>query len=110
MRRLIVVTLMLVMSSFFTGCATYYYQEGKIFEECVKDYSECYAEYEKYEDPDLVGKRGPDNYEGKFMDDCMKQRGNKIVSADELPLRVKRLHPDWFLKWQRGLAGTIDEE
>jgi hypothetical protein len=109
MRRLIAVTLMLVISLFFTGCTTYYYQEGNTFEECENDYHECYAEYEKYEDPDLVGKRGPDNYESVFMDDCMEQRGYKIVSADKLPLRVRRLHPDWFLKWQRGLAGTIDE-
>jgi hypothetical protein len=36
-----------------SGCAKYYYQEGKTFEQCKRDYEECAAERAKREDPDL---------------------------------------------------------
>ena len=104
------VLLMLGLIYSFAGCAKYYYQEGKSFEECTSDRGDCFSELKKRMDP-LV----PSDYAYKFMEDCMIRRGYKLVTESELPLDVKRQDPDKTLYGQlygyrRGIAGTLDED
>jgi hypothetical protein len=90
------------------GCAQYYYQEGKTFEQCAKDREDCLSQVKK-----LMGSTTPGSYEYKFMEECMKSRGYKLVTENKLPLDVKRQDPDMSTLGQlygrrRGIAGTID--
>ena len=92
------------------GCAKYYYQESKTFGECARDRADCYAELQKR----LADQsQRPGDYEHKFMEDCMKQKGYRLVTENNLPLDVKRQDPDRSLQGQlygyrRGIAGTLD--
>ena len=92
------------------GCAKYYYQEGKTFNECARDRLDCYTELQKR----LADQsQSPGGYEHKFMEDCMKQKGYRLVTENNLPLDVKRQDPDKSLQGQlygyrRGIAGTLD--
>ncbi|MHC4648445.1 MAG: hypothetical protein ACYTBJ_23550 [Planctomycetota bacterium] len=89
-----------------TGCAKYWYQEGKTFEECKRDRQECFNELKKYSDWERMG-----DYEFGFMEDCMKEKGYRLVTEDKLPLRVKREEPDrTFHVRLKGIAGTIEKE
>jgi len=94
------------------GCATYYYQEGKSFKECATDRADCFSELKK-----RLGSEDqkPGDYEHRYMEDCMKQKGYRLVTEDELPLDVKREDPDSTLYGflygrRRGMAGTVDEQ
>jgi len=94
------------------GCAKYYYQEGKTFNECAKDRADCLAELK--ERLGTVSQR-PGNYEYKFIEDCMRRKGYGLVTENKLPLDVKRLDPDSSLQGQlygyrRGIAGTLAEK
>lgn len=106
------VLLLLVCICFFAGCAKYYYQEGKTFNECASARKDCDAELQKR----LADQtQRPGGYEHKFMEDCMAQRGYKLVTEDKLPLDAKRQDPDSSLKgflygYRRGIAGALDEE
>jgi len=96
----------LILVSFFAGCATYWYQEGKGFEECKRDRAECRNELLKRSD--LRGLTM--DYEVKFMEDCMGQRGYRLATAEDLPLDMRREEPDTTFHWQTvGVAGTIEE-
>ena len=103
-------TLMLVVGvCFCSGCAKYYYQEGKTFEQCKKDCEECAAELAK-----RVTNNKPGSYEHKYMEECMTQKGYISVSEGDLPLSVKREDPDLSLRGliygrRRGLAGALEE-
>ncbi|MHC4302126.1 MAG: hypothetical protein ACYS7Y_33105 [Planctomycetota bacterium] len=93
------------------GCAKYYYQEGKSFADCEKDRMGCIVELNKRV---TVQSQRPGSYEYKFIEDCMKHRGYRLVTEDKLPLGVKRQDPDQTLRGilygqRRGLAGTLDE-
>ena len=106
MRRFIATTLVLILTVFFTGCATYWYQEGKTLNECQKDRLECFEELKKYS----PGWASMGAYEFEFMEECMKQRGYRLVTEKKLPLRVKRRDPDQLLHPRlHGVAGTLDE-
>ena len=92
------------------GCAKYYYQEGKTFEQCARDRADCHSELKK-----RLGSEDqkPGDYEHKYMEDCMKQKGYGLVKEDKLPLEVKREDPDSTLYGflygrRRGMAGTVD--
>ena len=88
-----------------TGCAQYWYQEGKTYKQCLADYQACQEELVKYTDTNSTNIGG---YETKFIDECMMEKGYKAVTEDKLPLKVKRKDPPkWYLK---GIAGTLDEE
>lgn len=106
------VLLMFVFICLFTGCAKYYYQEGKSFNECASARKDCDAELQKR----LADQsQRPGGYEHKFMEDCMAQKGYKLVTEDKLPLDAKRQDPDSSLKgflygYRRGIAGALDEE
>ncbi|MEJ2702650.1 MAG: hypothetical protein P8Z79_09445 [Sedimentisphaerales bacterium] len=93
-----------------SGCAKYYYQEGKTFEQCKRDYEECAAELAK-----RVTNNKPGAYERKYMEHCMKEKGYTTVTEDKLPLRAKREDPDLSLRGflygrRRGLAGALSGE
>lgn len=87
------------------GCAKYWYQEGKSFDECKKARAECFEELKKRTDfssPTV-------EYEMKYMNECMQEKGYRQVSAKELPLDVRREEPESSLHWRtRGLAGTVE--
>lgn len=105
------ITVIVVMTVCFCGgCAKYYYQEGKTFEQCKKDFDECTAELAK-----RVTNNKPGTYEHKFMEHCMTQKGYASVLENDLPLTVKRKDPDLSLRGliygrRRGLAGTLEEK
>lgn len=73
-----------------TGCGQrYWYQEGKTFDECKADRTACRAELLERTDLNRIG-----DYERRFMQDCMQQKGYRLVSEKELPLIVKREDSD----------------
>jgi len=86
------------------GCAQYWYQEGKSYEECMKDRADCVEELEK-----RVAKPDFGDYEYKFVEDCMMRKGYGLVTEDELPLDAKRADPDRTIHYKiKGIAGTIE--
>ncbi len=95
-----------------SGCGKYYYQEGKSFNQCIKDRAECLAELEKR----LADKsQSPGSYEHKFVEECMKSRGYRLVTEGKLPLDAKRQDPAHTLRGilygqRRGIAGAVDEQ
>ncbi len=106
------VLLLLGLIFLFAGCSRYYYQESKSFNECASDRADCYAELQKRL---AVQTKRPGDYEHKFMEDCMKRKGYKLVMENELPLEVKRQKPDTTMRgylygYRRGIAGALDEE
>jgi len=110
MKRYVNVTLILILMLLFTGCTQYWYQADKSIDECKADRHECFEELKKYSS----NQHDRGEYEFKFMEDCMKQKGYSAVSAvkeKELPLRVRREDPDrtdnWFTK---GVAGSLEKE
>lgn len=91
---------------FQAGCAKYWYQEGKSFDECKRAQEECFHELTKRTDftsPTV-------DYEIKYMNECMQAKGYREVSVKELPLDVRREEPESSLHWRaRGVAGTVSE-
>jgi len=95
--------------SLVAGCGQkYWYQEGKTFEECKADRAACRAELLKRTDTHQLG-----DYERKYMEDCMQQRGYRLVSEKELPLAAKREDSDIPGELPRargyGVAGSLDD-
>ena len=88
-----------------SGCAKYWYQEGKSFEECKYARDACFQELTRRTDftsPTV-------DYEMKYMNECMQAKGYREVSAKELPLKVRREEPETSLHWRtRGIAGTVE--
>jgi hypothetical protein len=88
-----------------SGCAKYWYQEGKTFEQCQQDRLDCYNELRQRSDM-----RGSANYDFKFMEVCMEEKGYRLVSQNKLPLDAKRLGPDLTLHYRmKGIAGEVSE-
>ncbi len=90
------------------GCASttkYWYQEGKTFEQCYEDHRLCYEELARLSAPSSFGDR-----ELKFIEDCMKNKGYRLVPEDRLPYPTKTLAPNRSIHYRlRGLAGTPDD-
>jgi hypothetical protein len=91
------------------GCQPeYWYREGRTFDESKADHAECRAELLRRSDLNYVS-----SYERQFMEDCMRQRGYRLVPSGELPLDAKRQEPDvaMAVPWDRfyGVAGGLDE-
>ena len=104
MKKFLVTVPLLVLITFLTGCTSYWYQEGKTYEECKRDLQQCVSEMNKYSDKSTnLGV-----YDLRFEKDCMKQRGYKLVKERKLPLRVRRQGPDSF-GGTYGVAGILDE-
>jgi hypothetical protein len=111
MRRWVAV-LLVNLTCMCAGCAKYYYQEGKSFNECKKDCVDCMAELSKRL---AVQSQSPGGYEYRFIEECMKNRGYRLVTEGKLPLDAKRQDPAQTLRGilygqRRGIAGTLDEE
>ena len=113
MKRISLILILSGLACFLCGCGTYYYQEGKSFAECRADCGRCVGELDQYRDinaeEDPARYNAAYNYEGKFMDTCMKGKGYKIVSEHKLPADVRRQKPDPWNLYDRGLAGAIDD-
>ena len=106
MKRHVTATLMLIPMLLLAGCTTYWYQAGKTIDECNQDRLACLKELKKYSS----NWRDMGDYEFKFMEDCIRQKGYTLLKEGELPLRVKREDPDSSLHWKlHGAAGTIKE-
>jgi hypothetical protein len=89
------------------GCSQYWYQEGKTFEQCRQAQVNCFEELKKRSD--FVGPTY--EYEYKFMEDCMQEKGYRLVGANELPLDIKREEGKTSVHWRaRGIAGQLDQK
>jgi hypothetical protein len=100
-------TLMAVGLCSLAGCTTYWYQEGKTFDECKQDRLECYEEMKKYSQ-DL---ENLSRYEFKFMEDCMGRRGYRLVTARKLHVTVRREDPNLAIPWQiHGVSGFLPKQ
>lgn len=91
------------------GCEpAYWYQEGRTFNECKADQADCRAELLERTDRHHLS-----DYERRFMEDCMQQRGYRLVPDKDLPLDVRREEPNGVtaVPWNRfyGVAGSIEE-
>jgi hypothetical protein len=54
---------------------------------------------------------GTADYEFKFMEECMKQKGYQLVSESDLPLDARREGPDLTLHYRvKGIAGDLPQE
>ena len=110
--RISLILLLTCIICFSAGCAQYYYQEGKTFEQCKQDRLDCLNELKQR--VDTLSQR-PGDYEYKYIEECMKRKGYRLVTENELPLDVKRQDPDTSLRGQlyghrKGIAGTVIPE
>jgi hypothetical protein len=93
---------LLVLAFLLSGCAQYWYQDGKTFTQCQQDRADCFDQLQKRTDFNTLVV----DYEIKFMNDCMQSKGYKLVTADKLPLNARREEPESSLHWRaRGIAG-----
>jgi hypothetical protein len=101
--------LLIVSGTLFliSGCSQYWYQEGKTFEQCRQAQADCFAELQKRSD---LG--GPTyEYEYKYMDNCMQEKGYRLVGKKDMPIDVKREEGKTSLHWRaRGIAGQVGQE
>ena len=105
MTRFLIITVLLTLWCFLGGCNSYWYQEGKSFDQCSNDRGDCFSEVKKYYDLDNIGKP-----EKEFMEDCMIRKGYILQTEDKLPPKVRRRDPDRSFYWfTNGLAGTVEE-
>jgi hypothetical protein len=103
MRRFICIVLWAAMFCCLSGCTQYWYQEDKTFKECEQDRDACFKELQKRSDLS-----GTLDYEFKFMEQCMMEKGYRLVGEDKLPLDVKRQDPDRTMNWfTKGIAGKV---
>ncbi len=104
MTRLLFIIPLLIFLSVLAGC-TYWYQQGKTFDQCEQDLDQCYCELKNYADMDDIGQ-----HEDDFMKDCMKQKGYELVGEDKLPPKVKRRDPEMNSFWLlAGTSGTTEK-
>ena len=104
MKKFLLVAPLLVLISILTGCKSFWYQEGKTYEECRLDLHQCVAEMTKYSDKGYsLGA-----YDVRFERNCMKQMGYRLVKERRLPLTVRRQGPESFVGTY-GVAGILDE-
>ena len=95
---------LIVTSLLLSGCAQYWYQDGKTFQQCKQDRQACFDALSKR--TDFVG---TGDYEFKFLTECMQDKGYRLVKEDELPLDVRRESPDTSLHWRaKGIAGSVE--
>ena len=103
----LIILLFLSSLIFLTGCSKYWYQEGKSFDECKQARGECRSELLKRSD----FKNLTVQYEVKFIETCMTEKGYRSFSQGDLPLEAKREEPETSLHWRtHGVAGTLKEQ
>lgn len=101
------VPLMICLMLLLGGCGRYYYQEGKTYYECERDWARCVEDLHQQKKILDWGA-----YEYTFVEDCMKNKGYDLVGEGKLPLDAKRRDPDrstmGLLRGRRqGVAGTV---
>jgi len=102
--KLIVAGALVLSLCVLTGCAKYWYQDGRSFKQTREALAACQAEAVRYSD---VGRtQGLGTYEGEFVRRCMEEQGYHLVGERDLPVRVKRESSPVF--GVPGVAGTID--
>jgi hypothetical protein len=89
------------------GCSTsYWYQEGKTFDECYQDHGACYEQLEI-----LTDQTGFGNREMKIIADCMKSKGYRLKAESHLPYPTKSLAPDRTIHYRlHGIAGAPSKD
>ena len=102
--RWIVSGVLLLSVCMLTGCAKYWYQQGQSFQQTRKDLASCQSEAIRYSDVERT--HGLGSYERHFVENCMHEKGYRLVGEKELPVRVKRESSPVF--GIPGVAGTID--
>ncbi len=102
--RLVVAGALVLSLCVLSGCAKYWYQEGRSFKQTREDLASCQAEAVRYSDVSRT--HGLGAYEGEFVRRCMEERGYHLVRERDLPVRVKRESSPVF--GMSGIAGTID--
>ena len=108
MKIVAVILLVCVSLLFTTGCASYWYRQGKTYEECREDIKQCLGELRKYQD--LNSSYSNTFYAEDFEKDCMQGKGYKLYSEDKLPLRVKRQTLTGAISSSYGIAGRLEED
>ncbi len=108
MKIVTVILLVCVSLLFATGCGSYWYQEGKTYEQCKQDIKECMTELSKYED--LNSPYSSTFYADDFEKDCMQKKGYKLYSEDKLPMHTKRQTLTGVLSSNYGIAGRLEED
>lgn len=104
MKQILIILILAVMLSFTSSC-TYWYKQGKTFQDCEQDLHQCYCELKKYSDMDSIN-----SYEDNFMKDCMRAKGYTLFSEDDLPKYVKRQDPEMNTFWLlAGISGTVEK-
>lgn len=87
-----------------SGCTQYWYQEGKSFADCQRDFKDCRTEMKQYKDG---GQIDMGVYSDRFEKECMEEKGYELVGEGDLPIRVKRQSS--MNEGQRyGIAGSVD--
>ena len=102
--RLILAGLLLFPACLLGGCAKYWYQDGKTFDQCREDLAMCRSEATRYSDVERT--HGLGSYETQFVDRCMHEKGYQLLPEKDLPIRVKRESSPVF--GIPGVAGAID--
>lgn len=104
MIRLTAILTLVVLTCFSSGCTTYYYQQNTAIDQCKLDRRLCVAELRKYSTLNQFGE-----YERKFIENCMKQKGYSLITKNKLPVKVRREEPEQTLHWRiHGIAGTVE--
>jgi len=85
------------------GCSTsYWYQEGKTFDQCYEDHRACYEELAALTTQTEFGDR-----ELKIIADCMKSKGYRLKAESHLPYPTRTLRPDRTIHYRlHGIAGA----
>ena len=107
MKRYCLLVLSTIILATTLGCqTTYWYQEGKTFDECERDLEACRGELLKRSDLNYFG-----TYEIKFIEKCMQDRGYQITREGDLPFDVKRRRPEagGLYPLEKGVAGALPE-
>lgn len=110
MKKVLVLGIAILGLGLATGCQpTFWYREGAAFDEVQADRADCRGELLKRTDRHHLS-----DYEQRFMEHCMEQRGYRLVPDQELPLEVRREEPNAVtaVPWNRfyGIAGSIEDE
>ena len=89
---------------FISGCTQYWYQEGASFDQCKQDQKACLDALLKRSDMSYVS-----DYEIEYMKTCMQEKGYRLVTEKELPMKVRRRKPETSLHWRmKGIAGSVE--
>lgn len=104
MRRVIYITILAVWTVAAGGCNYYWYQEDNTYYQAQRDRQSCDVEMQKYAS---YHNRWSD-FPLRFEEDCMREKGYRLVEDRSLPLRTKRANPLLSERQWRGVAGKLE--